>query len=102
MRQLNGVKLTWGQRIDIAEKNGLKGFDLEDEQDAGSWPDCACGEQDPRIPRYHEGVPRDRLLTVLGSRFHLAVKFDDFSEARWSLARIEARAAELILEQADR
>lgn len=95
----------WGRRILAAEKRGR--FTEDDERKANMWPSCACGKQDPRIPRYigefghDEGIyqpdePRDRELRLAGVKFGIAVSRNNFPAAWAALAAIEKRAGEIL------
>lgn len=84
----------WWEAIDAAEKRG--GFTEEDVERAEGWVDCACGKQDPRIPRHHGLAPKDYRLATLGVHFYDAVDGNLYEEARRILLAIEKRAAEVI------
>lgn len=86
--------MTWHERIDRAEKRG--GFTEEDCDLAGVWVDCACGQQDPRIPRDGDGCPLDGIFMTRGCEFFNYVDLDAFTQARTCLAAIEKRAAEIL------
>lgn len=94
--------MTWHERIDAAEKRGW--FDSHDRFASGCWVTCACGEQDPRIPRTVNKIsgerskPLDKQLANLGYKFDDKVQADDFRAARLTLAAIEKRAAEILAE----
>lgn len=61
---------------------------------AEDWTTCACGEQDPRIPRLFESrAPEDSKLRRLGSVFSVAVREDEVETAAELLDQIEERAA---------
>ena len=42
---------------------------------SSSWVTCACGKQDPRIPRTADHKPKDRMLSELGTAFDFDVFF---------------------------
>lgn len=64
---------------------------------ACSWTTCACGKQDPLIPRRGwDGKPEDFLLTKAGIEFGSAVEDQNPVRAGLLLARIEKRAAEVL------
>ena len=94
----------WGQRIIAAEERG--NFTLEDSYDSGDWTTCACGTQDPRIPRGVRGTPLDEVLLDGGLVFSKLIDVYedgsnwefDFVEAAKTLITIEKRAAEIIVE----
>lgn len=94
--------MNWHQRIDEAEKQG--GFSEEEQNLAQSWVTCACGQQDPRIPRYtvqdRTGhlpcEPKDKKLSDLGMMFAGDVDEGNFDAARATLQKIEQRAKELL------
>lgn len=88
------MRKTWTERIEDARGNG--GFTDEDRRKAGRWPDCACGEQSPLIPRFHDGCPMDVVLADLGSEFLDAVEVNAIAEAAVILGKIEERARGLI------
>lgn len=86
--------MTWAERIDAAEQRSA--FSEQDRDLAAEWVTCACGEQDPRLPRLYGYVPKDMELRDLGGAFCAAVNEDKFGKARTCLARIEQRAAEIL------
>jgi hypothetical protein len=86
--------MNWHQRIDRSAVRG--GFTELDVELARDWPTCACGEQDPRIPRDKKGQPRDLDLAIYGGNFLHAVRGNDVARARAVLAQIEKRAGELL------
>ena len=71
-------------------------------QKARDWPTCACGKQDPRIPRYafkfRHGLsgPEDVDLTAYGFEFSNHVGNQRPAEALTSLLAIEKRSAEIL------
>lgn len=95
------AKLTWIERIRAAEARGM--FTQEDRNLAQSWVTCACGQQDPRIPRHKEagdyisiGEPKDAELARLGMQFAGDVEDDEIDLARITLDLIEHRAREIL------
>jgi hypothetical protein len=86
----------WGQRIIRAEETGA--FTGRDASESGEWTTCACGKQDPRIPRYYDGEPHDGGLMLYGMRFVDYVSANQYTEAADTLIAIEHRAAELLAE----
>jgi hypothetical protein len=106
----------WHERIQEAEERG--GFTGGDYDLANSWTTCACGEQDPRIPRYgcaalpeeteemmmeagsriSPNAPKDMELSNLGIQFTDAVLNDDTDLARDLIQRIEVRAIQVLAE----
>jgi hypothetical protein len=81
------------------KKKGLPAFTEAQKGLAGSWVTCACGKQDPRIPRIGPGKPFDSILSMLGGEFDAAVALgDDPDMAAQLLHRIEQRAAEVLAE----
>jgi hypothetical protein len=86
----------WRKRIPAARARGR--FTAADNVAAGEWPDCACGQQDARIPRNERGMPLDETLCRLGVKFCVAVGKNDFDKSASLLAQIEGRAAEIIAE----
>ena len=86
---------------------GKEPFTQEHRDRAGKWADCACGRQDPRIPRYPSGwpiganCPIDDMLRHLGGNFSFFVKSDLPEEALETLLKIEKRAAEVLAEVSD-
>jgi hypothetical protein len=65
-------------------------------RNAGYWPECACGKQDPRIPRNSNGSPKDAELFILGLSFSTAVNVGDYRRAEYLLTQIEKRAQEIL------
>lgn len=88
--------MNWHERIKAARERGA--FTEGDCKLAREWPTCACGEQDPRIPRNKSGSPKDDELSDLGNDFTSAIYWSDFPRARRILAQIERRAAEVLAE----
>ena len=86
----------WGKSIIRAEKND--GFNVWDKEFAADWTTCACGKQDPRIPREGRGSPVDPTLFELGVSFSGQVDFDQILAAAETLIRIEKRATEVLEE----
>lgn len=84
----------WSVRIARARKRGL--FNKTDYNLALKWIDCACGQQDKRIPRGDNNEPLDSKLFELGDRFASAVRQDHFASAESLLAQIETRAREIL------
>lgn len=86
---------SWRERIAEARESGQ--FTSEDGILSRYWFSCACGEQDPRIPRHDGpagcGDPLDEELQGLGVRFDVCVMNNDFDEAEAVLGKIEARSA---------
>lgn len=62
---------------------------------AEDWPDCACGNQDRRIPRSY-GEPLDRKLSDLGVKFGDAVRHQNPSKAEKLMKQIEKRSSEIL------
>ena len=104
--------MNWFERIAAAQERGY--FTALDKDLANDWVTCACGEQDPQIPRYkvHTLAPRpgristcsrraepvDQPLFELGLAFAEHVEANDFTMASEVLAAIEQRAAEVLKE----
>lgn len=84
----------WWKRIAAAEKRGS--FLDRDIEDSGEWVTCACGAQDPKIPRDLDGSPIDRKLEDLGLQFCDAVADDNPKAATATLKKIEKRATWLM------
>lgn len=63
---------------------------------AADWVTCACGNQCAVLPRDWNGCPRDLMLAHLGDEFMHCISDRDWPQARTTLARIEARSAELL------
>jgi hypothetical protein len=85
----------WGRKIIAAEKIGY--FPQLDVNEAAQWTTCACGRQDPRIPRVIDVAgelagPKDKKLATAGMDFYIAVREHDFWEAAYVLNTIESRA----------
>ncbi len=96
-----GTTPYWWDVIDEAEARGS--FTEDEKVRSGAWVTCACGKQDPRIPRRttwmgREGMPVDKELGGLGCRFCDNVHDDHFKAARNTLIAIEQRAAHLLAE----
>ena len=90
----NPPGFSWWDEINRAERD--RGFDDMDRHRAGTWTTCACGAQDPRIPRQGDGAPEDGVLIDLGMDFHRAVRDNKFNDARIALGMIEMRSSKLI------
>lgn len=87
----------WFARIATArEKGGF--FTEEDFARAMDWVTCACGEQDPAIPRGDLNEPLDKDLFDLGDMFSTAIKNDAINHAESILQAIQARAAIVLAE----
>lgn len=65
---------------------------------AVDWVTCACGNQCAIIPRYNDGQPKDKVLTLLGGvqGFYGAINERDKEYTIELLAMIESRSAHLI------
>ena len=63
----------WGKVIIQAEEGGFTG---KQQIIASQWTTCACGKQDPRIPRDDKGTPVDAYLARLGISFSRHVDCD--------------------------
>lgn len=95
------AKKNWFVRIAEARERGV--FTDQDKLDAADWTTCACGEQDPRIPRVGNTAsdlyrPEDKLFAQLGVNFYFAVNRDEFDDAEKTLHAIERRATEVLQE----
>jgi hypothetical protein len=94
--------MNWHERIEAAKARRAAGlpreewFTKDDNKAARYWPDCGCGQQDPRIPRYEDGQPKDNTLTNLGYDLDWGVRRQDPEYVATCLAKIEARAAEIV------
>lgn len=86
----------WDRVIDEARETG--GFSRRVKDLANEWPDCACGKQDPRIPRGPADEPEDYELRTMGMAFGDAVELDEVEEAGVLLAQIEERSTEILRE----
>lgn len=97
----------WPQRIAEARHDG--GFGEDDENLAGNWVTCACGQADAGIAReVTTGAPLDRTLEALGRAFSDAVmagrtdrgSYEEteyqIDQAEEILGRIQQRALELL------
>lgn len=78
------------------KKAGRKPFLVEHQRKAAKWTTCACGKQDPRIPREDDGTPLDGDLYWLGIDFAAEVNVGNPKGAEETLGRIEKRAAEVL------
>lgn len=67
---------------------------------SAGWVTCACGVQCAAIPRYLGGTPKDNILANLGGNFHGFICLREWKAARYTLAAIEARSAQLLKEMA--
>lgn len=85
----------WWEAIATARANGGD-FTPEDVRRAASWVSCACGEQDPRIPRKKDGAPVDDVLERLGCDFNAWVVAGKPDKAAEVLVSIERRVAVLL------
>lgn len=87
----------WWQALDDLEARPANtGVPMDIWARASCWVTCACGKQDPRIPRGSIGAPIDEGLRKLGEAFPIAVGARDVPLARNILIQIEKRAAELL------
>lgn len=84
----------WGRRIRRARRRGF--FTFREQNEAAQWTTCACGKQDPRIPRCAAGRPIDSALENLGQRFYVCVEASNFHGAFETLKKIEIRAAQVL------
>ena len=81
------------------ENGAIDPFTEKEIKKSGNWTTCACGHQDPRIPRHgpdsyeEEGFPLDDNLSSLGYDFFMAVQDQNPELAAVKLLQIEARAA---------
>ena len=81
---------------------GLAAFTLKHRAEAYDFVTCACGKQDPRIPRYGEGdlyetgTPKDKQLKYLGRDFATDVCYNRPYNAMRTLFKIEQRSAEIL------
>lgn len=85
----------WPRAIAAARKRG-GGFTRGDWDKATEWTTCACGRQDPRIPRKSNGAPVDGLLGCLGVKFTGAVTNSLPDEAERILGLIESRSRQIL------
>lgn len=90
--------MNWHERIARAEREG--GFTPEDVELAASWVFCACGEQDPLIPRTLTGSPIDPTLKRLGRLFMGYVASDSIDSATATLNVIDSRAEKILKDMA--
>lgn len=87
--------MNWHERIERAREAGW--FSNDDWRLARNYVTCACGEQDPRIPRNElTGQPIDDELAILGMDFYDNVTDGEIDRAGEVLAKIEIRAAEIL------
>lgn len=101
-----GLKRFWfAQLIKVIETGDDLPADVA--KKATRWQDCACGTQDPRIPRYTgkeadsnrdawEGMPKDMKLAELGLVFNREVGDRNYPMALVTLLRIEERSGEIL------
>ncbi len=100
----------WTTAIANAVKRRRQGetpFSAEHIRRAKSWVTCACGKQNPRIPRVgikdttwpaNAGAPLDIKLQIHGQEFYRAVCGQFPNRAEGILAKIELRGAEVVAE----
>lgn len=81
------TRVPWSTRIALAKQRGR--FNGADWRDGTAWCDCAVAEQFPEFERDENGMPLDTHLQELGVDFALAVKADEFDEARDVLNKLE-------------
>ena len=87
------------RRAKKRKEEGKRGFNGKHLELSGSWVTCACGKQDPRIPRLHYGgTPVDMTLFHLAISFCGAVERDHPDDAERVIKQIEIRAAEVLRE----
>lgn len=86
----------WGHRIILAEEEGS--FTESDLYESQRWTTCACGKQDPRIPRVGGIEPKDDALRTLGLRFFDHVHGQDFLSAAMCVIAIERRARKVLMQ----
>lgn len=89
------------ERAKQRKREGLQPFTKGQISKSATWVTCACGKQDPLIPRQPKDamfgpVPIDQELRVAGSDFSVAVGRGDTSWAETILARIERRSAQIL------
>ena len=86
----------WNKALSVENISGKTWDELA--QKAGDWVTCACGNQCAIIPRYEDGEPKDKVLSLLGSAegFYGAIKDRDKKYAIELLEMIELRSAVLI------
>lgn len=77
---------------------GEEPFTEEELNEAASWPTCACGVQDKRIPRERDGEPRDESLSNAGVVFYAAIDAQDLFRARRAMTQIELHSARVLRE----
>ena len=87
----------------ITRKNkGKVPFTMEHIEKSGSWVTCACGKQDPRIPRNKPdygvalGEPKDTFLAISGFEFSVCVRNQNPVRALLFLLSIEKRSADIL------
>ncbi len=94
------MDLNWHDRIQRAIKNGGR-FLPDDITRACDWCTCACGEQDPRIPRLKDGSPIDDEMWNHGEAFANAVNANKPEKAQYLLGEIEARGEIVVIGQVE-
>jgi hypothetical protein len=87
--------MNWFDRIARAKHVGF--FSDDDKNKADVWTTCACGEQDPKIPRLPGLLcPLDFELRSLGTRLSRGVQSDAINDAGIVLQQIERRSGEIL------
>ena len=87
--------MNWADRIALARDTGS--FTDDDCTLAHDWVTCACGEQDPRIPRDNvERHPHDTEIADYGFDFCNAVENNRPDDAAEILGKIETRATQIL------
>lgn len=87
----------WGKRLIRASVTG--DFQPGEINDAAYWATCACGEQDPRIPRHKNGCPVDDRLASYGCDFYEAVRNRQYMEAAKCLVCIEQISSTILAKE---
>lgn len=96
---VSGVVFDWNKFLDDAIQNGVKQIDYENACNLSvNWVTCACGQQCSIIPRSLVGMPENRSLMFLGSRFNCLIENKDYLKAKKILQQIEQISIELINE----
>lgn len=89
------MKITWLERIEVAEKSVDGEFTLDDKAASNLWSSCAVAEVgllNGQSLYEFNGAPKDFELQGLGTRFSGAVYNDDIKKAKEIYQQIVERS----------